>query len=103
MTDRRRSPRYKLISPLRGDALPLQDVIVEARSGVQLTVISRSAHRVDDTLVVHIATPLGKPVSHSVRVVSSTPVVISGVISFRVQLALAVARPLSPSLEERHA
>jgi len=96
LTDRRRSPRYQLISPLRSDALPLQDVMVQQLSGDQLTVISRSAHCVDDTLVVHMETPLGKPISHAARVVSSTPVVISGVISFRVELALTDTRPLSP-------
>ena len=43
MSDRRRTPRYVLGNPLVGDAMPMQDVIVESLSGDRLVVISQSA------------------------------------------------------------
>lgn len=99
MSDRRRTPRYELGTPLAAAVMPMQDVMVESFSGNRLVVISISTHAVDEELMVYLAMPHGLA-SHRAKVVSSTPVSVAGKLSCRLELRVDAADPLSG--EERH-
>ena len=85
MTDRRRTPRYVLDAPLRGEAMPMEDVIIESYSSDRLVVVSPSAPRPDEELMVHLTTSHGLE-SRRAAVVSSTPVTVAGALCYRVEL-----------------
>lgn len=85
MTDRRRTPRYVLGAPLPGNAMPMLDVTVEQISGDRVVVVSPSAHRADEELMIHMRTADGLR-SHQTRVMSSSPVSVAGTVCFRVEL-----------------
>jgi hypothetical protein len=85
MSDRRRASRYVLETPLRGQARPMQDAVVEEFSGDRLVVIAPSTRRSDEEVLVHLATPNGV-VSYAGQVVESTAVSMEGTVSFRLQL-----------------
>ena len=87
MTDRRRTPRYILDAPLRGEALPMEDVTIESYSPDRLIVVSPSAHRSDEELMVHLTTAYGLE-SRRAAVVFSAPVSVSGALCYRVELHL---------------
>jgi hypothetical protein len=95
MTDRRRTPRYILKTPLAADAMPMQDVMLERRTSDRLTVIAPSSHAADEELMIHITTADGL-VTHRTAVVSSNPVSIAGTLSFRLELRVLDA-PEPPS------
>jgi hypothetical protein len=94
MSDRRRAPRYVLGSPLAGDALPMQDVVVERFSANRLVVISPSTHTQDEELMIHIAMPNGLA-THRANVISSKPISVAGTLCFRLELRLDAAEPLA--------
>src|SRR5437016_5281316 len=100
MVDRRRAPRYVLESPLAGDVLPMQDVVVKTFSGSKLVVISSFAYASDEELTVHIPMPDGLA-SHRAVVVSSEPSSVTGTLCFRLELRLEDA-DAPPSGEQRH-
>ena len=85
MTDRRRTPRYVLTTPLPGDAAPMHDVTVEQFVKGRAVVIAPSAHQPDDELVMHVTTRVGLR-SHPATVLSSSPVSYGGGLQFRVEL-----------------
>jgi hypothetical protein len=87
MTDRRRTRRYVLEAPLRGEALPMEDVTIESCSSDRLVVVSPSAHRPDEELMVHLTMPHGLE-SRRAAVVSSTPVSVADTLCYRVELRL---------------
>ena len=87
MTDRRRAPRYVMQSPLPGDALPMQDVVVKAFSDGTLVVISSSDYPREEELTVHIAMPNGLE-SHRATVISSEPSSVTGTLCFRIRLRI---------------
>ena len=92
MADRRRTPRYVLSTPLAGDAMPMQDVMVESMEGTRLVVIASSAPAVDEELMIHLAMSDGL-MSHRATLLSSSPVAIAGTVSFRLELRLDQAVP----------
>src|SRR4051812_5054762 len=99
MTDRRRTRRYVLERPLTGDAMPMQDVMIDSFSGDRLTVISLDTHAVNDDLLVYLAMPRGLE-RYVGSVTSSTPVSIGGELCCRVELRIT---PLDdPSAEPAH-
>jgi hypothetical protein len=67
--------------------MPMQDVFVEQLSGERLVVISQSAHAPAEELVIHVAMPDGLS-TYRARVVSSKPISVAGVVSFRIELSL---------------
>src|SRR5918993_1179391 len=85
MTDRRRTPRYVLDAPLRGEAMPMEDVTVENYSRVRMVVVAPSAHAPDEELVVHLTTSRGVE-SRRATVVSSTPISVASALGYRVEL-----------------
>ena len=85
MTDRRRTPRYLLTTPLPGDAAPMHDVTVEHFAKGRAVVIAPSAHHADDELVMHVTTRTGLR-SHPATVLSSSPVSFGGALRFRIEL-----------------
>jgi hypothetical protein len=85
MPDRRRTPRYVLRLPLAGDALPMQDVMVESLSGTRLVVISQSAPAAHEELMIHLSMPDGLA-SHPAIVTSSNPISVAGTVCFRLEL-----------------
>ncbi len=97
MTDRRRAPRYVLESHLAGDALPMQDVVVNSLSGSRLVVTSPSAYAPHEELMIHIATPHGVE-SHNAKLITSRPSAIAGTLGFR--LELRIDNSASPSRDE---
>lgn len=92
MSDRRRTPRYVLETPLAGDALPMQDVTVESFSGNRLVVISQSSHSPDEELMIHIAMAGGLQ-SRRAKVISSMPICLAGTLCFRLDLRLDAPEP----------
>jgi hypothetical protein len=85
MTDRRRTPRYVLDPPLRGEAMPMEDVTIESYSPDRLVVVSPSAPRPHEELMVHLTTSHGLE-SRRAAVMSSTPVSVAGALCYRVEL-----------------
>ncbi|OLC40020.1 MAG: hypothetical protein AUH43_27500 [Acidobacteria bacterium 13_1_40CM_65_14] len=94
MSDRRRAPRYVLESPLAGEAMPMQDVVVERFSENRLVVISPSSHTQDEELMIHIVMPNGLA-SHRANVITSQPISVAGTLCFRLELHLDAAEPFS--------
>ncbi|HEV8316836.1 MAG TPA: hypothetical protein VGQ10_05480 [Vicinamibacterales bacterium] len=93
MSDRRRTPRYVLGSPLAGEVLPMQDVMVESLIGTRLVVIASSAPAVEEELMIHLAMSDGLT-SHRATLLSSSPISVAGTVSFRLELRLDEAIPL---------
>ena len=89
MTDRRRTPRYVLENPLAGDAMPMQDVMVEDFSGDRLVVFSLDNHVVDDDLLVYLSMPHGLE-RFRATVASSTRVSMGGKLWCRLELRVSV-------------
>ena len=87
MSDRRRATRYVLTTPLPGQARPMQDAVVEQFSGDRLVVISSSARRLHDELMVHLSTPEGVA-TYPARVMASSPVSVEGTMNFRLELRI---------------
>ena len=85
MTDRRRTPRYVLSTPLPADAAPMHDVTVEQFAKGRAVVIAPLAHQRGDALVMHVTTRVGLR-SHPATVLSSSPVTFGGALQFRVEL-----------------
>ena len=98
MSDRRRAPRYVLTTPLQGQARPMQDAVVEQFSGDRLIVISSTARRPHDELMVHMSTPDGVA-TYPARVIASSPVSVDGTMHFRLELRVSG----SPVVEQEHA
>ena len=94
MRDRRRTTRYVLGEPLRGDAMPMEDVTVEKIAGERVVVISPSAHALDEQLMIHMTTADGLQ-SLPARVVASNPISVGGALCFRVELRVDEERPPS--------
>ena len=88
MTDRRRSPRYVLTDPLAGDAMPMQDVMVEEFTGDRLVVVSLDKYVADDDLLVYLSMPQGLT-RYRAKVASSTPVSVGGTLCSRLELLVA--------------
>ena len=97
MTDRRRTPRYLLEQPLSADAMPMQDVMVEAFNGDRLVVVSLDRHPVDDDLLVYLSMPHGLE-RYRAKVMSSTPVSIGGKLCSRLELEVAALDAASGEL-----
>lgn len=87
MSDRRRTPRYVLSTPLAGDALPMQDVMVESLSGTRLVVIAPSAPTVEEEVMVHLTLSDGVA-SHRATLMSSRPISVAGTVCFRLELRI---------------
>jgi len=94
MSDRRRTPRYVLGTPLAGDALPMQDVMVESLVGTRLVVIASSAPTAEEDLMIHLAMSDGLT-SHRATLLSSSPVSVAGTVSFRLELRLDEVLPVA--------
>ena len=87
MTDRRRTPRYTLEQPLTGDAMPMQDVMVEEFSDDRLVVVSFDTHAVDEEMLVYLTMPHGVE-RYRAKVTSSTPVSINGKLRCRLEMCV---------------
>ena len=85
MSDRRRSQRYVLGTPLTGDIMPMHDVVIERFAGTRAIVLSPSPHSVDERLMIHVSTTSGLE-SHRARVVSSTATSSGGALQYRIEL-----------------
>ena len=85
MTDRRRSPRYELGTPLVADLMPMHDVVVESSSENCLVVLSLATHHIDEELMFYLAMPHGVD-NHFVTVISSAPVFVAGTLCCRLGL-----------------
>jgi hypothetical protein len=72
----------------------MQDVMVESLSGTRLVVIASSAPRVEEELVIHLATSDGLT-SHRATLISSSPVSVAGNVSFRLELRLDDVTPVT--------
>lgn len=99
MSDRRRAPRYVLDSPLRGQARPMQDAVVEHFFGDRLVVIAPSSRRPSEELRVHLAMPAGTT-SYTAQVIDSSPVSVEGIVSFRLELRV---RPVAEARDRESA
>jgi hypothetical protein len=87
MSDRRRTQRYVLGTPLTGDVMPMHDVVIEKLDGERVTVLSPSAHDDSEDLMIHVSTSSGLE-SHRTRVISSTPTSSGGGLQYRIELRI---------------
>ena len=87
MSDRRRTQRYVLGTPLTGDIMPMQDVVIERLEGTRVTVLSPSPHTTDEDMMIHVSTINGLE-SHRTKVISSTPTSSGGSLEYRLELAI---------------
>jgi hypothetical protein len=92
MTDRRRTPRYVLETPLAGHAMPMQDVMVEDFTDDRLVVVSLDTHAVDDDLLVYLSMPHGLERYRAI-VTSSTPAAMGGKLCCRLELRIIALEP----------
>ena len=81
MSDRRRTQRYVLGTPLTGDIMPMHDVVIEKLDGERVTVLSPSAHDDSEDLMIHVSTSSGLE-SHRTRVISNTPTSSGGALQY---------------------
>ena len=87
MSDRRRTQRYVLGTPLTGDMMPMHDIVIERLEGTRVTVLSPSAHTTDEDVMIHVSTINGLE-SHRTKVISSTPTSSGGSLQYRLELAI---------------
>ena len=87
MSDRRRAQRYVLGTPLTGDIMPMHDVVIERLDGSRVTVLSPSAHVVNQDLMIHVSTSSGLE-SHRTTVVSNTATSSGGSLQYRIELRI---------------
>ena len=87
MSDRRRTQRYVLGTPLTGDIMPMQDVVIERLEGARAFVLAPSPHTSDEDVMIHVATSHGLE-SHRTKVISSTPTSSGGSLQYRLELAI---------------
>jgi hypothetical protein len=87
MSDRRRTQRYVLGTPLSGDIMPMHDVVIERLDGDRITLLSPSPHAVNQALMIHVSTSTGLE-SHRTKVMSSTPTSSGGALQYRIELAI---------------
>jgi hypothetical protein len=90
MTDRRRTPRYVLEQPIAGDAMPMQDVMVEDFSDDRLVVVSLETHAIDEELLVYLSMPNGLE-RYRATVTGSTRVSVGGQLCCRLELHVVPA------------
>ena len=88
MSDRRRTQRFVLGSPLPAEVMSMQDVVVERIAGDLVTIVSLTPHEPGHQMVIQLPTPAG-PQGHRTTVLSSTPISVGGSVQFRVELRLA--------------
>lgn len=87
MSDRRRTQRYVLGTPLTGDIMPMQDVVIERLDGDRVTVLAPTAHTADEVLMIHVSTSNGLE-SHRTKLISSMPTSSSGSLHYRLELTI---------------
>ena len=92
MLERRRSPRYELAEAIPGEAMPMQDVIVERYAGDRLVVIAHDNPARDEQLMIHMTTTEGLA-SHRAEVVASHPIAVAGSLCYRLELQIGPAEP----------
>ena len=90
MLERRRTPRYELGEALAGDAMPMQDVVVERYAADRLIVIAHSAPTLHEQLMIHMATSNGLA-SHRAEIIASHPITVAGALCYRLELQLGPA------------
>jgi hypothetical protein len=87
LADRRRTQRYILGTPLTGDVMPMHDVVIERLDGSRVTVLSPSAHDIDQELTIHVSTSAGLE-SHRAKVASSAATSSGSGLRYRLELAI---------------
>ena len=92
MLERRRTPRYELAEALAGEAMPMQDVVVERFAGDRLVVIAHDSPARDEQLMIHMTTGEGLA-THRAQVVSSHPIAVAGSLCYRLELQIGPAEP----------
>ena len=89
MPGRRRDQRFILSVPWDGALRVPNDVAIERYDKDEVWVVSSSPARRDELLTLD-ATGSGPPVTLSVRVTDSLPVLIDGVVRHRLRLTIVV-------------
>ena len=87
MRDRRRTQRFEVWQPLKGDVTSMQDVVVERMDGDVVTIVSLTAHEPGQPVVIHVTTSEGLQ-SRRTNVLSSTPIAVGASVQFRVELRI---------------
>jgi hypothetical protein len=88
MSDRRRTQRFVLGSPIPAEAISMQDVVVERIAGDLVTIVSLTPHEPGHETLIHVPAP-GGPRGHRATVLSSTPISVGASVQFRVELRVA--------------
>jgi hypothetical protein len=87
MPDRRRFPRFLFVGPLDGNIRTVSDCVVETWDGDRAVLLTAHPARQGETYVMQLHSSTGETSTHSVRVVSSTPVEGGGTTRFRLHLS----------------
>ena len=92
MLERRRSPRYELAEAIAGEAMPMQDVVVEQYAGDRLVVIAHDTPARDEPLMIHMNTSAGLA-CHRAAIISSHPIAVAGSLCYLLELQIGPAEP----------
>jgi hypothetical protein len=84
---RRSQPRFSVVNPWEGTMRVLRDVVVDRNSDTELYAVSVAPGVVGEEMSLELITGVSRR-SLRVRVVDSRPVIISGNVQHRLQLAM---------------
>ena len=84
---RRSHPRFSVVNPWEGTMKVLRDVVVDRNGESELYAVSVAPGIVGENMTLELITGVGRR-ALKVRVVDSRPVIISGNVQHRLQLAL---------------
>jgi len=84
---RRSQPRFSVVNPWEGTMRVLRDVVVDRNGDTELYAVSVAPGVVGEEMSLELITGVSRR-SMRVRVVDSRPVIISGGVQHRLQLAM---------------
>ena len=98
MPDRRRDKRYRLTEPANGTVRTFADVVVQQSARDEWIALSREAVAIGETLVLDVVPAdaddgeIGQ--RFPVYVIDSRPVIVDGVLRYRIRLQGGDSRPI---------
>lgn len=67
--------------------MPMHDAVIERLEGARVTVLSPTAHDIEQKLMIHVSTSAGLE-SHRAKVISSTATSNGAALQYRIELTL---------------
>ena len=86
MSDRRRAQRFAFTSPATAHLHLVRDVVIVESGAECLTVLSPSTSPAGETFALRLRGTEGREATVPVRTVASQPVVVGGLVQYRIDL-----------------